>query len=213
MPTAEATKLDLRKTLKTLYSASSDPVIVEPPKMNYLMIDGTGDPNTSPDYAAAIEALYGVSYTIKFTVKHSRTPLDYAVMPLEGLWWADDMQAFAKALHAKWHWTAMILQPGFVTSSQVEAALASVRLKHPSPALDLLRFEPFAEGRAAQLLHIGSYSAEEHNIARLHAFIGAQGGQLSGKHHEIYLSDARRTAPERLKTIIRQPFVMREQAA
>jgi hypothetical protein len=95
-----------------------------------------------------------------------------------------------------------------VSAEQVQAALAAVRLKHPSPALDLLRFEPFAEGRAAQLLHIGPYNTEGDNIARLHTFIGAQGGQLSGKHHEIYLSDPRRTSPERLKTIIRQPFVI-----
>lgn len=207
MPKAEIKRLDLKKVLKALYSAPSDPLVVDIPPMNYLMIDGLGDPSTSPAYAAAIEALYGVAYTLKFTIKRSPAAIDYAVMPLEGLWWADDMQAFTKGDRAKWHWTAMILQPEFVTSAQVEVARAAVLLKHPSPALDLLRFERFAEGRAAQLLHIGPYNAEGENIARLHAFIGAQGAQLSGKHHEIYLSDPRRTAPEKLKTIIRQPFV------
>ena len=201
-------KLDLKKSLKALYSARSDPVTVDVPPMNYLMIDGTGDPNTSPSYMAAIEALYAVAYTLRFTIKRSSSPVDYVVMPLEGLWWANDMQVFARGERAKWRWTAMIVQPDFVVPGQVVSALTEVRRKRSSPALDLLRFERLAEGRAAQLLHVGPYNAERADISRLHAYIGALGGQPSGNHHEIYLSDARRTAPERLKTIIRQPFVI-----
>lgn len=204
---ADVEKLDLKKTLKALYSAPSDPVTIDVPPLNYLMIDGAGDPNTSPSYTAAIEALYAVAYTLKFTIKRAPSPVDYAVMPLEGLWWADDMQAFANSERSKWRWTAMIVQPEFITPGQVVSALAEVHRKRSSPALDLLRFERLAEGRAAQLLHLGPYNAESANIARLHAYIGMHGGQLGGKHHEIYLNDARRTAPERLKTIIRQPYI------
>ncbi len=207
MPAIELTKLDLKVTLKGLYRAPAAPVVVDVPPMNYLMIDGIGDPNTSPAYTRAIEALYGVSYTLKFTVKRSAAAIDYAVMPLEGLWWADDMRAFADGVRANWHWTAMILQPDLITAAGVKAALAALRQKHPSPALDLLRFERFAEGRAAQLMHVGPYNTEGPNIERLHAFIAGHGGQLGGKHHEIYLSDPRRSAADKLKTIIRQPFV------
>ena len=207
MAVAGVEKLDPKKSLKALYAPSGKPAVVDVPPLNYLMVDGVGDPNIAPSYVAAVEALYGVSYTVKFTVKRSAKPLDYTVMPLEGLWWADDMQAFALGDRSKWRWTMMILQPDFITPAQVHAAIAACRQKKPSPALDLLRFEQFSEGRAAQLMHIGPYVAETENIQRLHAFIANQGGRLSGKHHEIYLSDPRRAAPEKLKTIIRQPFV------
>lgn len=207
MAVAGVEKLDLKKTLKALYSAPlGKPVIVDVPPLNYLMVDGTGDPNTSPAYAAALEALYGVAYTLKFTIKRAAKPIDYVVMPLEGLWWADDMQAFTSGDRAKWHWTAMILQPDFISLAQVHAAIAACRQKKPSVALDRLRFERVSEGRAAQLMHLGPYATEANNIQRLHAFIATEGGSLGGKHHEIYLSDPRRVAPEKLKTIIRQPF-------
>lgn len=200
-------KIDLKAELKALYSApSAKPVIVDVPAMNFLMVDGAGDPNTAPAYVAAIEALYGVSYTLKFTLKRGPEALDYPVMPLEGLWWADDMADFAKGDKSTWKWTAMILQPAFITHARVVEAIAAARKKHPSDAFDRLRFESFAEGEAAQLMHIGPYSTEGPNIARLHAFIEATGGRLSGKHHEIYLGDPRRSSPERLKTVIRQPF-------
>lgn len=200
-------RIDLRKQLKALYSAFGTPSVIDVPAMNFLMVDGRGDPNTSPEYAAAIAALYSVSFTLKFSFKRGPERIDYTVMPLEGLWWADDPRSFASGDKASWYWTAMILQPDFVTKAHVAEALASAAQKRPNDMLAKLRFERLAEGRAAQLLHVGPYSAEGANIERLHAFIAAQGGSLAGKHHEIYLSDPRRVPPEKLKTIIRQPFV------
>ena len=199
-------RVDLRKQLKALYSASGEPSVLDVPAMNFLMVDGHGDPNTSPLYANAVAALYGVSFTLKFTLKRGPQKIDYSVMPLEGLWWADDQRSFASGDKSKWFWTAMILQPDFITRRQVESAIDAVQRKKPNEMLAHLRFEPFAEGRVAQLLHVGPYSAEAPNIERLHAFIAAQGGKLCGKHHEIYLSDPRRVARDKLKTIIRQPF-------
>ena len=175
------------------------------PPMSYLMVDGAGDPNNSPAFEAAVGALYSVAYTLKFTIKRSAHPIDYPVMPLEGLWWADDMGAFTRSDRSEWKWTLMIVQPPLVTSSLVADAIGNAG-KKPNPALELLRFERFAEGRSAQIMHLGPYNAEGPNIAKLHDFIAAQGGRLDGKHHEIYMSDMRRTAPEKLKTIIRQPF-------
>lgn len=201
-------RLDLRKRLKALYGASSEPSVIDIPAMNFLMADGHGDPNTSKLYADAVAALYGVSFTLKFTCKRGPEKIDYSVMPLEGLWWADDPRSFVSGDKSKWFWTAMIMQPDFITGRHVESAVAAVQRKKPNEMLAQLRFGSFAEGRVAQLLHVGPYSAEAPNIERLHAFIAAQGGKLSGKHHEIYLSDPRRAAPEKLKTIIRQPFTV-----
>ena len=200
--------VDLRKQLKALYSASIKPAVVDIPAMNFLMVDGHGDPNTSQLYADAVAALYGVSFTVKFNLKRGLGKIDYAVLPLEGLWWADDPRSFTSGDKSKWYWTAMIMLPHFITRDQVESAIAAVQRKKPNEMLAHLRFEPFTEGRAAQLLHVGPYSDETPNIERLHAFIAAQGGKLSGKHHEIYLSDPRRAAPDKLKTIIRQPFAV-----
>jgi hypothetical protein len=199
-------QLDLQKEFRQFYTVKAVPVVVDLPPMNYLMVDGRGDPNTSALYGEAVGALYSVSYTLKFSLKRGPERIDYKVMPLEGLWWADDMASFLRGDKAKWLWTAMILQPDFVTQAHVDAATAAVKLKRPNEMLGRLRLERFAEGRAAQLLHIGPYSAEGPNIEKLHAFIAEQGGKLRGRHHEIYLSDPRRVAPERLKTIIRQPF-------
>jgi hypothetical protein len=201
-------RLDFRRQLKALYSASSEPAVGDVPAMTFLMVDGHGDPNTSPLYADAVAALYGVSFTLKFTLKRGPEKTDYSVMPLEGLWWADDPRSFAAGDKTKWFWTAMIMQPDFITREQVESAIATVQRKKPTEMLAKLRFQPFAEGHVAQLLHVGPYAAEAPNIERLHAFIAAQGGKLSGKHHEIYLSDPRRAAPDKLKTIIRQPFTV-----
>ena len=201
-------RVDLRRQLKGLYSASSAPTVVDVPAMNYVMVDGHGDPNTSPLYADAVAALYSVSFTLKFTLKRGPEKIDYAVMPLEGLWWANDPGSFTSGDKSKWLWTAMIMQPDFITPRHVERAIAAAQSKAPNEMLAEVRFESFAEGRVAQLLHIGPYAAEAPNIERLHAYIAAQGGQLSGKHHEIYLSDSRRAAPEKLKTILRQPFTV-----
>lgn len=208
MPSKNATdKLDLRKALAPLYAPLAKQVVaVEVPPLQYLMVDGAGDPNTSPDYAAAVETLYSVSYTLKFATKKAGGP-DYGVMPLEGLWWADDMSVFARASKADYKWTSMILQPDFVDAAQVEAAIAEIdRRKKPLPARDLLRLETLDEGLCAQVMHIGPFDAEGPTIERVHAFIAEQGRSLHGKHHEIYLSDVRRADPAKWKTIIRQPM-------
>ncbi|WP_367321830.1 GyrI-like domain-containing protein [Streptomyces sp. HUAS ZL42] len=202
--------LDLLKDLKDIYRPPvGKPVLAEIPEQNFLMIDGTGDPNTSPDYRAAVEALYTASYALKFAVKRGPSGFDYKVMPLEGLWWTPDMAEFSVDRKQDWQWTMMIAQPPAVTADLVTRALADPKHLKKAEALPRLRFEPFAEGLVAQVMHIGPYAAEGPTIAALHAFIAEQGYALSGKHHEIYLGDPRRTAPERLRTALRQPIAAR----
>ena len=199
-------KMDFKKELKHLYQApAANPVLVEVPALNYLMVDGEGDPNTAPAYAEAIETLFAVSYTLKFMIKKGPSAMDYGVMPLEGLWWADDMSAFASKDKSSWKWTAMIMQPALVSAALVESAVGEVKRKKDPVALSKLRFEAFAEGQCAQILHVGPFSEEGPTIENLHRFIDAR-GQRSGKHHEIYLSDIRRADPSKWKTIIRQPL-------
>jgi hypothetical protein len=173
--------------------------------MNFLMIDGAGDPNVSLEYQQAMEALFSLSYALKFRVKKSNG-VDYAVMPLEGLWWTNDPGQFSMSNKGIWKWTAMIMQPEYVTGELFAEALAEVRRKKDLVALDRVRFESYHEGLSAQIMHIGPYAAEEPTIARLHSFIRENGYELNGKHHEIYLSDPRRTAPEKLRTVLRQPI-------
>jgi hypothetical protein len=199
-------KIDLKKQLKEFYSASAKEVreVVVPP-LRYLMIDGKGDPNTSAEYAQAVEALFSVSYTAKFAVKKGPQGIDYAVMPLEGLWWADDLSVFVANDKAKWKWTMMILQPAFVSDEVIASAIDAVRKKKQLPAIDKVRLEEFAEGRCAQILHIGPFAEEGPTIERVHEFIDARSVK-TGKHHEIYLSDIRRATPAKWKTIIRQPM-------
>lgn len=199
-------KIDPKKDLKHLYQPSAKAVVqVDVPGMKFLMVDGEGDPNTSQEYAQAVEALFSVSYTAKFMVKKGAQQLDYAVMPLEGLWWADDMSAFAANDKAKWKWTMMIMQPSFVANDVIEAAIAEVRTKKKLAAIDKLRVEDYTEGICAQILHIGLFSEEGPTVERLHEFVDARTGR-AGKHHEIYLSDIRRADPKNWKTIIRQPM-------
>ena len=169
------------------------------------MIDGQGDPNNSKEYANAVEALYPVSYTLKFTVKKGGMDIDYGVMPLEGLWWADDMNDFSAGNKAAWKWTMMMMQPEFITRPMVEEAIASVAKKKNPPALLLMRFESFDEGKCAQILHIGPFSEEGPTIEKVHRYIDNQ-SRMRGRHHEIYLSDIRRADPARWKTVIRQPM-------
>ena len=200
-------KINLKKELSEFYNPSKVKVaFVNVPAMNFLMIDGKGDPNTAKSYAEAIETLYSVSYTLKFMVKKGEMAIDYGVMPLEGLWWVEDMTKFDPEKKDDWLWTAMIMQPDFITKEMVEEARDSVRIKKNPKAASLLRFETFQEGPCAQIMHIGPFSEEGPNIAKVHKAIEDSGHQLSGKHHEIYLSDFRRTAPENLKTIVRQPY-------
>ena len=203
-------KIDFRKKYKNFYNASKEPEFVDIPAMNFLMIDGVGDPNTSIDYQNAVEALFSVSYTIKFTIKKSAMAIDYGVLPLEGLWWMDDMTQFNQANKKLWKWTAMIMQPEFVTKETVDKAIKEVEKKKGLPALNKLSFEKFKEGRSAQVMHIGPYAAEEPTIKKLHEYIKSNGFKFSGekqKHHEIYLSDPRKSAPEKMKTILRQPII------
>lgn len=200
-------KLDLKKQWKQLYQPKAGAVVaVDVPPFNYLMVDGEGDPNTAQSYQDAIEALYSLSYTLKFTFKKGARAIDYGVMPLEGLWWADDPRAFFAVDKSAWKWTAMILQPEFIVQEEVDAAFDEVRKKKNPAALDRVRFEKLEEGACAQVLHTGPFSAEGPAIQRMHDFIHAAGKELRGKHHEIYLNDMRRTAPEKLKTILRQPM-------
>lgn len=199
-------KRDLKLELKHLYRPSAREVAeVEVPPLRFLMIDGQGDPNTSPRYAEAVEALFSVSYKTKFMVKKGEQGIDYAVMPLEGLWWAEDLSAFAANDRSTWQWTMMIMQPGFVDEAVIRAAIAEVKRAKGLPALDALRLETFTEGRCAQILHVGPFSEEGPTIQRVHDFIETRAA-LAGKHHEIYLSDIRRGDPSRWKTIIRQPM-------
>jgi hypothetical protein len=199
--------IDYKKELKQLYQPSTKEVVrVEVPAMNYLMLDGEGDPNTSQAFADAVEVLFSLSYTLKFMVKKGVLAIDYGVMPLEGLWWADDMSAFAVGDKADWKWTAMIMQPEVITGDLVAAAFENVRKKKNPAALAKVRIESFAEGLCAQTMHIGPFSEEGPTIEKVHAFIEANGFKRSGKHHEIYLSDIRKAAPEKWKTVVRQPM-------
>jgi hypothetical protein len=199
-------RIDMKKALKSLYHVSArDVVQVDVPPLNYLMVDGEGDPNSTPAYQQAVEALYCVSYTAKFMLRKAAAGIDYAVMPLEGLWWADDLTAFVAGERRHWKWTMMIMQPDVVPGDVFVAAKAAVRKKKSLPALDRLRFESFAEGRCAQVLHVGPFTEEGPTIARLHAYIESHAA-LTGKHHEIYLTDIRRADPAKWKTIIRQPM-------
>jgi len=200
-------KLELKKTLKFLYDAKPEPRMIEVPPLQFLMVDGSGDPNTSAEYQNAVQALYTVGYTLKFKAK-KELAIDYPVMALEGLWWAEDMHDFSVARKADWKWTMMLSTPDFVSPSLVEAAIAEAGRKKPAGDLSRLHFATFAEGLAGQIMHIGPYAAEAPTIQRLHDFIHGQGHTFDGlaqKHHEIYLSDPRRAAPDKLKTIIRQP--------
>ncbi len=201
-------KIDFKKKLKDLYKASAIKIeIVDAPRMNFLMADGKGDPNTSQDFQEAVEALFGLAYALKFMIKKGDLQIDYGVLPLEGLWWTEDMAQFSVERKEDWLWTAMIMQSELVTSELVAEAVEQVRKKKNPAALSKIRFEAFEEGMAAQIMHIGPFSEEGPTIAKLHDFITGNGYSLSGKHHEIYLSDIRRAAPEKWKTIIRQPVL------
>ncbi len=200
-------RIDLKKELKHLYNPSSkEPVVVYVPEMDFLMVDGAGDPNTAQEYKDAVEALYAVSYALKFMIKKGDAAVDYGVMPLEGLWWADDVTQFSMQNKDIWRWTSMIMQPKYVTKDLFDKAIAQVAKKKGLPALSKMRFESFDEGLAAQVMHLGPYSAEGPTIEILHNFIKENGYELRGKHHEIYLTDPQRSAQEKMKTVLRQPI-------
>ena len=199
------TTFDYKKAYKPLYFPPQGRfVIVDVPPLDYLMLDGYGDPNNNPAYQAAVEALYGLAYTLKFMLKPQG--IEYVVPPLEGLWWMEDMSAFNQQNKADWEWTMMILQPVAVTQDQFEQARELALRKKGTPVLEYAHLECYAEGMSAQTTYLGAYAEEGPTIAALHDFIHAQGCERVGKHHEIYLGDPRRTATERLKTVIRQPM-------
>ena len=200
-------KTDVKKSLDAYQARRGRFRLLDVPDLQYLMVDGRGDPNTSPAFAEAVETLYPVAYAVKFASKRE-LGRDYVVPPLEGLWWADDMEAFTSARDkSRWEWTLMLLVPDGVDDGLVGAAIAKVAAKSDRPArLDDLRVELLAEGRCVQTLHVGSFDDEADVLARLHhEFIPANGLRLAGTHHEIYLSDFRRVAPEKQRTILRQP--------
>jgi hypothetical protein len=198
-------KIDLKKQLDGYAAKQGEFRVLDVPRASYLMIDGEGDPNT-PVFAEATEALYPLAYTLKFASKRE-LDRDYVVMPLEGLWWADDMAAFtARRDKALWSWTLLIMQPGWIDAAFVEAARRTVEAKGAPARLSDIRFASLDEGRCVQTLHLGSFDSEAGVLARMHdEFIPASGLRMTGRHHEIYLSDPRRTAPEKLRTILRQP--------
>ncbi|GLZ14626.1 hypothetical protein Acsp04_48610 [Actinomadura sp. NBRC 104425] len=196
---------DVKRERKALYAPkNTEWALVEVPEQHFIAIDGQGDPNTSPVYAAAVEALYSVAYTLKFAAK--REGRDFVVAPLEGLWWADDYEVFTARAKASWAWTMLISLPDWITKEAVEEARAIAAAKKKRPAIADVRHHTLHEGLCAQVLHVGSYDDEAPLLARLHnEYIQAGGLRLHGLHHEIYLSDPRRTRPEKLKTILRQP--------
>jgi len=200
-----AEKIDLRKQLKTYYSPRARFEFVEVPAFNFLMLDGQGNPNTSQQFQDSMQVLFSLAYTLKFHFKQKKG-WDYTVMGVEGLWWADDMQNFLNGSKDTWKWTLMILQPDFITAEDVELARQQILSKKGDlPRLDDARFETFHEGLSAQVMYTGAYADEGPTIQGLHQFIQENGCERVGKHHEIYMSDFRRVAPEKLKTIIRQP--------
>ena len=201
-------KLDFKKTLKHLYSGKiGEESVVTVPPMQFISIIGKGNPNSSQEYIDAIQALYPVAYTLKFMSK--KNGADYAVPPLEGLWWSDNMQDFANGNKDDWQWKMMIMQPDFITEKMFIEACQSVELKKAPVSLGKVKFEIYDEGRSAQVMYVGAYSNEGPTISKLHSFIETQGGSVRNTnkpHHEIYIGDPRKTTSDKLKTIIRQPF-------
>lgn len=199
-------KVDLKKQFASYSARRNHFDIIDVPTMQFLMLDGRGDPNTSAAYKDAIETLYPVAYAMKFLSKKN-LDRDYAVMPLEALWWADDMASFTLTRDKTlWHWRLMVMVPEWLGREAFEEAVATTARKKPLAAIDALRFDHYAEGLAVQTLHIGPYDDEGPVLAAMHdEFIPANGLEMTGRHHEIYLGDPRRSAPDKLRTILRQP--------
>ncbi|WP_194422173.1 GyrI-like domain-containing protein [Microbacterium abyssi] len=199
------TKVDFKKTLDAYRARKGRFALVEVPALGYLMIDGHGDPNDSPEFASAVEALYPLAYTLKFASKGLGR--DYVVMPLEGLWWAEDHASFTTSRDkSRWHWTLMIMQPDWIDEAMFADAVAKTSAKNPSARVDEVRLETLHEGLCAQTLHVGTYDDEAPVLARMHdEFIPEHGMRMSGTHHEIYFSDPRTGDPAKRRTLLRQP--------
>lgn len=204
-------KVDFKKDLDAYRAHHRQFRIIDVPPLQYLMVDGHGDPNTAKEYADALSALYPVAYKLKFASKR-QLGRDYVVMPLEALWWASDMDFFTSARDkSQWDWTAMIMVPDWITDAMFDLAVAEVAEKDRPASLDKVRIQTLHEGRCVQTLHIGSYDDEAAVLATMHEeFLPDTGLQLAGKHHEIYLSDPRRVEPAKLRTILRQPVALAE---
>ncbi|MFC1662569.1 GyrI-like domain-containing protein [Patescibacteria group bacterium] len=206
-------KIDYKKDFKQFYLPSAkEPVIIKVPKMNFLMVNGKGgNPSKNKDFSNAIEAIYSVAYTIKFTLKFAKVGPEYTVPPLEALWWTSDGSLINVKKPDKWRWSVIMTQPAHVTQKHVRDAIklimerAAKKKKTTSPVLKVIKLGPFTEGECVQIMHIGPYSAEDANIKKMHDFAFNQGYKLTGKHHEIYISDPRRVAPSKIKTVLRQP--------
>ncbi|SCG48553.1 hypothetical protein GA0070609_2085 [Micromonospora echinaurantiaca] len=198
-------KIDFKREIDAYRARPGRLDLVDVPDLRYLMIDGHGDPNT-PAFTDATEALYPLAYKLKFASKRT-LGRDYVVMPLEGLWWADDMDTFtASRDKSRWDWTLMVMVPDWVDQDMFADAVEQVAATGRPRRLDDVRLGSLSEGRCVQTLHVGAYDDETEVLARMHhEFIPANGLRMVGRHHEIYLSDARRTAPEKLRTILRQP--------
>lgn len=204
----ENKKIDLKKEFKQFYNPKTNPQIVEIPKFQFLMIDGSGVIE-SPEFQSAIETLFAISFKAKFISKET-LKFDYTVMPLEGLWWADDMNDFINNKKENWKWTLMIMQPEQITKEIINSAIKETQKKKQIVNPGKIRFESYSEGYVAQIMHIGPFSEEHSNIMKLHKLIEENNGTFNGKidkHHEIYLSDFRKVEPTKMKTILRQPFV------
>jgi hypothetical protein len=199
-------KVDFKVLYKDLYQPRRGVFSeVRIPKLTYLMVDGTGDPESSEEYHAAIGILYTLSFTLKFQSKKG-LDRDYTVPPLEGLWWAEDIADFANDQRANWKWTAMMLLPSWITPAMMREGVRAASERSPELDFSKVRKESLAEGLCVQTMFVGPYAAEAPVIAELHGtYLPAHGLVPNGKHHEVYLSDPRRVAPDKLKTIIRQP--------
>ena len=199
---------DFRKKVGALYAARRDPAMVRVPALKYLVITGRGDPAKGKEFQEAIQALYALAYTLKFSGKPGSRQRAMPVLPLDALWWMPGRKGFpANAPRSAWRWQAMLAVPGFVTQAMLAKVRKVVLSKKPMPLASKVRLKKWKEGLCAQVLHVGPYAAERPTIKRLHDFIQEQGYRPTGRHHEVYLSDPRRTSPKNLKTILRQPMV------
>ncbi len=199
-------KVDFKKTIDAYRARTGRFDLVEVPELQYLLIGGHGDPNTSPEFTSAVEALYPLAYTLKFASKQG-LDRDYTVMPLEGLWWADDHASFTSSRDkSRWHWTLMVMQPDWITDEMFADAVAKVSAKNPSARVGEVRFETLHEGLCVQTLHVGTYDDEAPLLAEMHdVVIPEHGMRLTGTHHEIYFSDPRKGDPAKRRTLLRQP--------
>lgn len=197
-------KIDLKKKIRTAFSGKKNPSLVEIPPMKYVTVSGKGDPNNSEDFNEAVAVIYGMAYTLKFEEK--KQGRDFTVPPMEGQWWADDPGVFHESERDKWFWKVMIALPDYIGVEEFSRAKGILKAKKDLPGLENALLEEMEDGLSVQVLYVGPYAEEAATIASMHHFAEDQGYRLRGRHREVYLSDPRRTDPDKLKTIIRQPL-------